>query len=179
MGPKEIHRWANTELARGMSTNTLHRARRILFAIMREAVRQDFIRMNPLNQVNAVRRRDQDVTQVRDPWTLLEVKAVLKDTESDPHFDLFLHIALYLGLRHGEIFGLQWSNFDFDQNTFTVSGTLRDLTNSRSREAFQSSTVLNPPKTKSRRRTLKLPEPVLESLMRYKQFGMPLKHAIE
>lgn len=179
IGPKEIHRWANAELARGMSTNTLNGARRILFAIMREAVRQDLIRMNPVSQVNAVRRRDQEVTQVRDPWSLLEVKAVLKDAENDPHFDLFLHIALYLGLRHGEILGLQWSNFDMERNTVTVAGTLRDLTSASSREAFESSTVLNPPKTKSSRRTLKLPVPVLQSLMRHKKFGIPLKNAID
>jgi len=169
IGPKEIHRWVNAELARGMSANTLNGARRILFAIMREAVRQDLIRINPVSQVSSIRRLDKEVSQVRTPWTLAEVKAVLRDAEFDPHFDLFLHIALYLGLRHGEILGLRWSDFDDEYNTLTVSATLRDLTSATARKSFKSATVLNPPKTKSSWRTLQLPIPVVQSVMRHRE----------
>jgi integrase len=64
-------------------------------------------------------------------------------------------LAVYLGLRRGEVLGLRWSNVDLEQEFLTVTHTLQRV-NGELR--FQ------PPKTRHSRRTVPLPSPCVEAL---------------
>jgi len=70
-----------------------------------------------------------------------------------------VHLALITGLRVGEILGLRWKDVDF------TSGTLRV-----EQAVYRGST--GSPKTKGSRRTLPLPESLLEVLKRLQRHSV-------
>ena len=68
-------------------------------------------------------------------------------------------LAVYLGLRRGELLGLQWEHVDLDQETLQVVQTLQRV---------DGRLQLLPPKTRTSRRTVPLPPPVLQALRAHK-----------
>jgi len=70
-------------------------------------------------------------------------------------FEALYVIALYLGMRRGEILGLRWQVLDLDRGTLLVNQAIQRVTGKlRAAE----------PKTKKSRRTLTLPASVVDSL---------------
>jgi len=66
-----------------------------------------------------------------------------------------VRLGLYLGLRPGEVLGLQWTDIDFKERTLTVRRSLK-------RENNQLR--FGPPKTSGSNRTLKMSEPLVSAL---------------
>jgi integrase len=64
-------------------------------------------------------------------------------------------VAVYLGLRRGELLGLQWEHLDLEKETLQVVQTLQRV---------DGQLQLLPPKTRRSRRTVPLPPPVVEAL---------------
>jgi integrase len=69
-------------------------------------------------------------------------------------------LALYSGLRAGEVLGLRWSHMSFEAGQLTVSHALQRL---------GTETRLVEPKSATSRRTLQLPGPALEALRAERQ----------
>ena len=103
------------------------------------------------------------------PFTLEEQKRFLKAIEGHRYEVLFL-VALYTGLRKGEILALTWNDIDFIKNTVTVSktaGRVIDITkDSRSKEYIKVGT----PKTAKGNRVVPLPDFLVKRLKQYKLF---------
>lgn len=67
----------------------------------------------------------------------------------------YLHTALMLGLRPGELLGLSWDDVDFKAGTLRVRHSLKRI---------GGTLVLSAPKTVTSRRTLRMPEAVAAAL---------------
>lgn len=76
-----------------------------------------------------------------------EGKALLAAAESDRFHALYV-LAVYLGLRRGELLGLQWKHVDLDKQPLRVEQTLQRV---------DGRVQLLPPKTRYSRRTVPLP----------------------
>lgn len=72
---------------------------------------------------------------------------------------------LLVGLRRGELLGLEWSDIDFDANRLTVRQQLRRHDRSRPGEPVFA---IEACKTRQSRRTLAMPEPVAQALRRHR-----------
>jgi integrase len=81
--------------------------------------------------------------------------------------DLFIHLGLTLGLRHGEILGLQWPKVDFDAGTITIDVTLKDERRSVSTGNGIHRQTLQTPKTKSSRRILPITNRIRQAFIRH------------
>ena len=92
------------------------------------------------------------------PFTPEEARVFLTAIEGDPHEALY-YVALGVGLRQGEILGLQWDDVDLDEGLLTVRHTLQRV----NREWR-----LVPPKTTRSRRTLPLPAIVVAKLREHR-----------
>lgn len=95
-----------------------------------------------------------------------EVKKLLgllqNEKEEKKPFVLFFTLAAYTGCRKGELLGAEWKDFDFDNNTFSIQrGYYYDC--------FNHTHYTDTPKTKTSRRTLKLPAHIMETLKEYRQ----------
>lgn len=68
-------------------------------------------------------------------------------------------MAVYTGFRRGELLGLEWKDFDFENQMVTVN---RTSLYSR----YKGGTYTESPKTETSYRTLKLPKEVIDILLR-------------
>ena len=104
-------------------------------------------RSDPANPAGKVAK-----TQIEDKEMLFldenQSRVFLAASESHRLHAMFV-MAIGTGLRQGELLGLQWQDIDFEKKTVTVA---------RSLTTVQSKFVLKSPKTKSSRRTIKLPD---------------------
>ena len=82
-----------------------------------------------------------------------DARKLLKAAESERLSALFV-LAVYLGLRRGELLGLQWEHVDLEKETLQVVQTLQRV---------DGQLQLKAPKTRRSRRTIPLPPPVVEA----------------
>jgi integrase len=167
--PATIQRWVANLGQSGLSSNTVNGARRILFGIFRYAVRSGQLRSNPVEATDALRRLQDEPTQVRMHWTKFEAMEVLRAAKNVPGVDLFLHLAVNLGLRHGEILGLTWSSIDLKSRRLTVNQTLSQWRKISVAGESKYRLLTNPPKTAAGRRTLQLSEELVAAILRHRQ----------
>ena len=166
--PVDIQRWTSKLRSQGLSTNTVNGARRILFGIFRYAVRQGVAISNPVEATDALKRQPDEESQVQPHWSKQEAIQALAAASNTPELDLFIHLAIFLGLRHGELLGLTWSALDLENQTLSVIQTLTDLRTVNPDGTGQVRSVANPPKTAASRRTLHLSEQNLAAIERHK-----------
>lgn len=74
-------------------------------------------------------------------------------------YKVAIHIALFCGLRNGEILGLTWDNIDYKNKTITVN-KVRAWTD-------DDGMITKSPKTESSNRTISIPDSVLDLLKEY------------
>jgi integrase len=87
-----------------------------------------------------------------------QARRFLSSVEGDRPSALYA-IALSLGLRQGEALGLTWSDVDLEASTLTVRHTL---------QRYDGAFHLDPPKTQRSRRTINLPDPLVDALRRHR-----------
>lgn len=68
------------------------------------------------------------------------------------------NLLFYSGIREGEMFALTLSDFDFDNNTVSITKTYARI---------KKKDIIGPPKTKSSIRTIDLPEFILDQIKEY------------
>ena len=128
----------------GLSGSTVQRIRMILVKALRHAERRDLVHRN-VAALTDLRRSTR-----REGRSLTPDQARKLLAASDRHpLGITVQLGLYLGLRPGEVLGLQWSDIDFTERTITIQRSLK-------RENNQLR--FGPPKTSGSRRTLKMSE---------------------
>lgn len=113
--PLTIAKFYNVLKEKNISNTTLNYVHRLLREIYNFAVKWQYISKSPFENVEAP-RKDKKEMKV---WTLEEVKKaeiLFKDTP------IFLHVmlALYTGMRLGEVCGLKWDDIDFKNKLCAV-----------------------------------------------------------
>lgn len=100
----------------GLSGNTILHYHRCLHAMLTYAVRSGYISINPGDAVEPPRNDRQETAfyELEDCRKLLEALDALPDTQ----WRLFFYMAIYTGMRPGELIGLNWQ--DITGNVLTV-----------------------------------------------------------
>lgn len=120
----------------------------------RMAVENDLIVKNPC--VSSVRPRGEEADE-KTPLTPEQEKLLLEKAKGTNMY-LFVLLGLYAGLRHGELLGLQWGDFDFEKGLVTVQRSVaRDLEN-------PDGTICPEMKTAAAHRTIPLPWSVIQEV---------------
>jgi integrase len=92
--------------------------------------------------------------------TVEQARALLVAARGD-RMEVALRLMLSLGLRRGEVCGLRWDDIDLEGGTLAVNGTLTYVRG--------CGLVWGEPKTKTSKRSFKLPPSLLASLKWHKQ----------
>ena len=150
--PLHVQSW-QTELLKNNSAYVTRKARACLSAALTQAVQWQVIPVNPVDAVAAVRMPDNDI-QV---WEPCEVRMFLAEAQAHRFYATYF-LTLSLGLRLGEVRGLQWS--DINGNTLHVQRTL---------SGDKAVPKFGPPKTRKGDRLLPIPPDVLSVLNDHRQ----------
>lgn len=144
-------------------TTRAYNARLQLHACFKRAVQLGVLEVNPVREIDAVRRTEPKPRAISDAeltrlWTAVEtwdgqVRPGRKNPT--PMLDVVLVLAL-TGCRIGEALALRFSDVDWTQGTVTISGTVEELTGRRK----------DATKSKNGMRLIKVPEDLMTMLGR-------------
>jgi len=138
----------------GYSGSTVQRIRMTLIKALRHAERRDLIARN-VAALSDLRR-----TKPKEGRSLTpEQAAALLTVAPTDRLGITVELGLYLGLRPGEVLGLQWSDIDFHERTLCVR---RSLKREKNKLRFGQ------PKTPGSRRLLAMPDPLVSALQRHR-----------
>lgn len=110
----------------------------------------------PFNPVRGVQKPTLQKTEMR-TWTGEEARAFLEAAEGDRLHAMFV-LALTTGMRQGELFGLKWTDIDFDHNTLQVQRTL---------DEYRGTLTPKTPKTAKSRRRIELSQIAVDALRQH------------
>ena len=136
-----------------LSPKTIQHYLSFVSGVMDYAVRFELIPSNPCKRVviPTAPKKEKEV------YTLQEAQVFLESLESAPiKYKAFFVLAIYGGLRRGELLGLEWKDVDFKNHTIQIQRTSQYLA--------ERGTYTDMTKTEKSRRTLKLPAEVFCAL---------------
>ncbi|MHB9133661.1 MAG: tyrosine-type recombinase/integrase [Armatimonadota bacterium] len=136
-----------------LSGSTRLKYHRVLSSILQEAVYRHLIPTNPARAVRPPKSQRQEARF----YDEADAHRLLLALDREPlRFRVFIPLAITLGLRRGEIIGLEWSHIDFPKKTLTI------------RQAAQlvsgKGQSLKVPKTAASNRMVSIPDFVLTCL---------------
>ena len=150
----------NSEKKLSSKTVKLHLS--LVSTIFDYAIKMQMIKDNPCKNATlpSPDRKERKI------YTVEEIKQILELFDSEPignfKYVVFFTLALYTGLRRGELLGLEWKDFDWDKGIMTVSRN--------SLWTKEKGMYTDTPKTASSIRSLKLQPELIDILKCYKDW---------
>lgn len=112
--------WMAGLTGRGLSSSTVGKSFRLLKQCMSIAVRDEMLLRNPCDGVRPPKREKvRPGINALDSAERSRLKALLASVEPDPMV-VGASVALYTGLRRGEVCGLRWRDVDLDRGVLWV-----------------------------------------------------------
>jgi integrase len=157
--PLDIEAW-HTCLRDTVQPRTVGHAHRVLGKALKDAAKNDIVSRNVCKDQPAPKVEDDERVIVRDVAALL---TKLKDWRHAP----VAMVALFTGMRLGEVLALRWNNVDLDAKVIRV------------REALEQTAAFGvrfkPPKSKAGRRDITLPDVLVEALREHRKAQLELR----
>jgi integrase len=158
----DIETWHGTLLSNGrtdggggLSAQTINHAHDVLSKALRDAVLHSLLAKNVCTLQRPPRVPQREI-QILSPQQVADLPAQVHGHE---HAHPIL-LALFTGMREGEILGLHWGNVDLDHKIVKVRVSL---------EETKSGLRFKAPKSKAGRRDISLPMIVVESLREHRR----------
>lgn len=102
-----------------LSVNTVSHYHTFLKEVFNYAVKIDLLDINPMNKVERPRK----VKYIGKFYSAEETNCLLQAVKGD-NIELVVVLAVFYGLRRGEVLGLKWDAIDFDNKSFTIRHTV-------------------------------------------------------
>lgn len=157
LNPTQVQSFYNDLIRKKeLSPKTVKNIHGILHKALDQAVKLRYIPANATDACTVPRVEKKEIQ----PLTEDEISAFIKEAEADQYSDIFT-VALFTGMRRGEVCGLAWDAVDFRNNTITIR---QQLVQSREGEGYYIAT------TKSgKTRVLTAPQFVMDLLREVKR----------
>jgi len=186
--PETLERLYRQLIEDGRSTHVVHGVHRVLRSSLNEALRRQRLLTNPA----ALARPPRVVKTEIEPLTAAESRAILQASRGRLNAARW-SVALSLGLRQGEALGLMWDDVDLDAGVLRVRRAAQRHTwihgcSPRRQEAAcgrlrgsecpqrrDGGLVLVEPTTRSSRRSVALPPPLVAELRAHRAAQLRLK----
>jgi integrase len=152
-------------LGRNLKQNTLRNIYMVLRRMLESAVQWDLISSNPFTSGKRVKSPTTNKEQHGRALTKDEAKKLI-DTCSGMT-QTVVRLALFTGMRRGEIFGLEWDDVDFDQNVINVRRSIF-IKHGKLWKADEKGIAFTPPKSKHSERAIDIGPALRKELLEYK-----------
>ena len=155
------------EKAAKVTASAGNKAREFLNLAFKEAVISGYIKTNPVTGTKPYRRQKPKIIVLGKEKIKLFLKAASKTG-----WYLEILLALFCGLRKGEIMGLKFSDFDFEKNTVCIRRQIVSdpkIKKKSGSKIDEYGLIEREPKTPNSYRTLRVPEVVMAEVRKRKQ----------
>ena len=115
-----IQRFYNSLIASGLSPKTVKNLHGILHCALQQAIACDYLSRNPADACKLPKVTKPEIK----PLEPVEIARLLKEAEQDDYCNLFI-VAMFTGMRQGELLGLAWECVDFKSGIITVKQQLQ------------------------------------------------------
>jgi integrase len=160
--PADLEAWHSTLKIKGrksgeggVSAKTIAHANQVLKKALGDALKNDLIARNVAVSQQPPRGEGREVVILTDE----QVKALLPTLEGRAMY-VPVGVALFTGLRRGELLALRWANVDLDAKVIRVREAL---------EETESGIRAKEPKTRKGLRDVTLPDLVVDTLRKHRQ----------
>lgn len=148
---------ANQRTGGGLSQKSILHYHTFISAVMERAVKWQMIPQNPCRQIDPPKPKKAMMPYLDD----VQTAAFLEALDNEPIQDrVFFTLAIYTGMRRGELLGLEWSDIDFDTGVISVRRT--------SQYDGQLGTYTDTTKTELSRRSMKVSQGIVDMLREYR-----------
>ncbi len=141
---------------------TISKHKRVLHTILANAKRERLIEHNFASRdyILPIRGEKKEVRILNDKEAKLLVKAL--ETEENPKWKHSLLISLFMGIRRGELAGLEWQDIDFENKTMKIQRSVQDIP--------RYGLITKEPKTENSKRVISMPDKLISYLKEYKTY---------
>jgi integrase len=140
-----------------LSSKTILHYHRLLSSILTTAVQWQVIFSNPCDRVKPPKAENKEARYLDE----IQAAQLLAALDSEPYqYQTMIHLLLYMGLRRGELCGLEWQDVDYFTNCLHIRRSslyIADL------GVFEDAT-----KTDDSKRSIKMPDNIITLLKQYK-----------
>jgi integrase len=148
----------------GLSARTVRLLHIILHGALKQAMKNQLVVRN----VSEATTLPGGKVRTMHPLTLDQVHQFLDAVKGDRLFAAFF-LEMGTGLRRGELLGLRWRDLDIDAGVLQVRQTLIRVGNHGNTESGRKSRLIfQEPKTEQSRRTIPIPDDIVEALRHHK-----------
>lgn len=153
-----------------------YEARRIINLAIKDAIADGYLKTNPMGGVDHYLCKTPNVVI----YSKDEIKKLLAAAYRYHSIYLEVLLALFCGLRQGEVLGLKYSDFDFNNRTVEIRRQITrdyevEISEENSVTYRGSSQCVKPPKSFSSYRTLRVPDVILDEVKKRKAENMETK----
>lgn len=124
LSPLDIKKFISQLRTKGLGDETVKRIFNTVSASLNAAETLEIIGRNPASKIPKEDRPKVEKKE-RQIWSNESVKQVLSNSKGSTRYWIAFFVAVMTGMRQGEIFGLKWSDIDFDRNTIHIRRSLR------------------------------------------------------
>ncbi len=152
---EDIDAFYNLKIDEGYSSSYIRKMHQTLNQAFNQAVKWKRIKYNPVTDADppAVKKEEMKI------WSYNEINAFLEHCKGERHYLTFF-LAIYTGMRRGEILGLNWSDIDFANKTIRIQRSLAYIP--------KKGYVLTSTKTLKSKRIVPISDMVVNELIKYR-----------
>lgn len=142
-----------------------NKSRELLNIAMKDAEIQGYISYNPVPSTKPYKRKKSGVVILNK-----EELRVFLEKASENNWYLEILLGLFMGLRKGEIAGLKYGDFNLSQKTVTIfrQVTSNPIVPKGQGKIAEYQVIEKPPKTPNSHRTLRVPDVIMEEVVKRK-----------
>ncbi|GGE58320.1 tyrosine-type recombinase/integrase [Priestia taiwanensis] len=141
---------------KGLSTGTISNIHNCFRAIFKCAVEWEIVHTNILSKV----KKPRDTQVKMNTWTVEECNRFLDylQKKKNKKYYIFFLLAIYTGMRRGELLGLTWKDINFENKKILITKALTKTDNGL---------AVDSPKTKSSNRSINISAFVVKEIQKY------------
>ena len=143
----------------GVTGNTVIHYHAVLHKAFAYAFKDEIISANPFDRVERPKKNKFHGQSYSEE----ELRALLNLAKDDPIYPAVV-LASCLGLRRSEALGARWSRVNWDDKTILIDTKIVEIKNGGKAKIFPMEEMKN----KTSKRTLALPQPVIDMLLEYR-----------
>lgn len=146
---------------------TIMKLKRTLATILADAKRQRLVEHNFASRdyIAPIQGYKKEVKILNDKEA--KILANYLHTEPNPRWKIALLTVLFMGLRRGELAGLEWKDIDYENKTMTIARSVQDI--------IGFGLITKEPKTENSKRTISMPDKLIDYLKEYETWWLNQK----